>query len=228
MMANNCIFLSLHYILTANFMMIESTSKVSPSYYVYNTFTPLHVDTVNNLVTYNQNEIKFSDKERTFLTTPVRTYNDTKDRKTVFEKFDKKIEDIKCTCSVIVKSKLAYLSNILEGLQSGGAIEVAKDKLTELKEEAGLIVLMFQIGRVKAGKWFWSFYFKIMAIIEYEVNKDYFEKTPFREEELQSSITNFLNYCKENNYLPNYRTESDLLLKIPLYQLTSFKNFARL
>ncbi|XP_050435058.1 uncharacterized protein LOC126842216 isoform X1 [Adelges cooleyi] len=215
MMANNCIFLSLHYILTANFMMIESTSKVSPSYYVNKTLSDAYVITVNNLITYNEREIKFSDQEITILAIPVQTYNDTKIRDKVFDKFDKKIEDIKCTCSLIVKTKLVYLANILEGLRNGKPIEVVRKELNVLKQEAGNMVLLFQKGNVKAGKWFWSYYFKIMAIIEYEVNKDYFEETPFEEEELQSDITNFINDCKDNKYLPRNRTESDLMSKNP-------------
>ncbi|XP_050435064.1 uncharacterized protein LOC126842218 [Adelges cooleyi] len=215
MIANNYIFWSLYFIQTVNFMMIESTHKVSPSYYVNKTFSHSYVSTVNSLITYNEREIKFSDKECTILTTPIQTYKDTKGRDKVFEKFYKKIEDIKCTCSVIVKTKLAYLSNILEGLRSGGAIEVARAKLNVLKEEAGLMVLLFQKGSVKAGKWFWSYYFKIMAIIEYESNKHFFGETPFGEEELQSDITNFINDCKNNKYLTRNRTESELVSKNP-------------
>ncbi|XP_050431199.1 uncharacterized protein LOC126839826 isoform X1 [Adelges cooleyi] len=211
----NCIFWSLYFIQTVNFMMIEAPYIVSPSYYVNKTFTHSYVNTVNSLITYNEREIKISDKERTILTTPIQTYKDTKDRNKVFNKFDKKIKDIKCTCSLIVKTKLAYLSNILEGLQSGGAIEVAKDKLIELKEEAGLMILLFQKGNVKAGKWFWSYYFKIMAIIEYESNKHLFAETPFGEEELQSGISHFLQYCKINYYLPKNKPEYDLVSKIP-------------
>ncbi|XP_050431208.1 uncharacterized protein LOC126839831 [Adelges cooleyi] len=213
MIARNCNFLSLYLILTVNIMMIGSTSKISPSYSVNKTFSLSFVNTVNNLDTYNEREIKFSDRELTILTTPVQITNDTRVRNMVFDKFDKKIEDIKCTCSSIVKTKLVYLTNILDGLRSGGAIEVAMNKLTELKEEAGLMVLMFQRGQVKAGKWFWSYFLKLVAIIEYESNKNVFGKTPFGEEELQSDITNFLKYCKNNKYLPNNRTESDLASK---------------
>ncbi|XP_050435067.1 uncharacterized protein LOC126842222 [Adelges cooleyi] len=215
MIAHNCIFWSFYFIQTVNFMMIESTSKVSPSYYVNHTFPLSYVNVVNNLITYNEREIKISEKEITILTTPVQTYSDTKGRKTVFDKFDKKIEDIKCTCTLIVKTKLAYLSNILEGLQSGGSIEVAKDKLTMLKEEAGLMVLMFQLSQAKAGKWFWSYYLKIMAIIEYESNRNFFGDPLFAEDELQSGISHFLEYCKDNKYLPKNKPECDLVSKVP-------------
>ncbi|XP_050431200.1 uncharacterized protein LOC126842217 isoform X2 [Adelges cooleyi] len=213
MTTHNCIVLSLYFILSIKFMMVESTKKISPSYYVNQAFTLPYVNTVNNLITYNEREIKIIEKEIITITTPIRTYNDTKGRNTAFDKFDKKIEDIKCTCSVIVKTKLAYLSNILEGLQSGGSIEVAKDKLTVLKEEAGLMVLMFQLSQAKAGKWFWSYYLKIMAIIEYESNRNFFGDPLFAEDELQSGITNFIKNCKDNKYLPRNRTESDLVLK---------------
>ncbi|XP_050439982.1 uncharacterized protein LOC126845365 [Adelges cooleyi] len=210
MIAHNCIFLSTFVILTVDyFMIIESTNnKVSPSYYINQAFSVSYVNIVNNLITYNEREIKLSEKEITTLTTPVRTYNDTKGLDMGFDKFEKKLQDLKCTCSLIVKPKLAYLSNILEGLQSGGAIEVAKDKLTVLKEEAGLMVLTFQMGQVKAGKWFWSYYLKIAAIVEYESNKNFFGQTVFGEEELQSGIADFIKYCKDNKYLPKNRAES--------------------
>ncbi|XP_050431222.1 uncharacterized protein LOC126839844 [Adelges cooleyi] len=108
---------------------------------------------------------------------------------------------------------MAYLANILEGLRSGGAIEVANDKLTELKEEAGFMVLLFQSGKVKAGKWFWSFYLKIMAMIDYESNNNFFGETLFEDEELLSSITHFIQHCKDHKYLPKNRTETDLVSK---------------
>ncbi|XP_050431204.1 uncharacterized protein LOC126839828 [Adelges cooleyi] len=211
MIEHNCIFLSLYFILSVNIVMIESTNKVSPSYYVCQTFSYPFYNTVNILKTYSQQEIKFSDNERTVLTSPVQNYNDTKGRHKVFDKFDKKIEDIKCTCTLIVKTKLVYLSNILEGLQRGGPIDVARDELKVLKEEAGFMVLLFQKGKVKAGKWFWSFFLKILAIIEYESNSSFFEGTTFDQAELQSGITNFIQYCKNNKYLPNNIAEYDLM-----------------
>ncbi|XP_050431213.1 uncharacterized protein LOC126839833 isoform X2 [Adelges cooleyi] len=168
---------------------------------------------MNTLETYNQQEIKFNEKEIKMLTTPVQTYNDLKSRDKVFDKFDKKLEDIKCTCLFIVKTKLVYLTSILERLQNGGPIEVAQEKLNVLKEEAGYMVLLFQKGNIKAGKWFWSFYLKIMAMIDYESNKNFFGETPFVEEELHSDITNFIQNCKDNKYLPKNRTESDLVSK---------------
>ncbi|XP_050434991.1 uncharacterized protein LOC126842145 [Adelges cooleyi] len=212
MTTHNYVFLSLYIILAVNIMVIESTSKVAPTYYVNQTFTVSFVNTVNKLITYNQHEIKFSDRERTILTTPINTYNDTKGRNGVFDKFARKIQDIKCTCSVIVKTKLAYLSNILDGLRSGGAIEVAMDKLNILKQEAGLLVLMFQRGQVKAGKWFWSYLLKILAIIEFESNNNFLGRTPFDDQdELQSGITDFIQYCKDKKYLPKNRTERELV-----------------
>ncbi|XP_050431211.1 uncharacterized protein LOC126839832 isoform X2 [Adelges cooleyi] len=201
-------------------MMVESTKKVSPSYYVNQTYNPFYVFIVNTLKTYNERKINLSGKEITVLTTPVRTYYDTKGREIVFDKFYQKIEDIKCTFSLIVKTKLAYLSNILEGLQSGGAIDVAREKLNVLKEEAGFMILLFQKGNVKAGKWFWSYYFKIMAITEYKSNKHFFEETPFGEKELQSDITKFIQHCKDNKYLPKNITEFDFVSKnsnVPIY-----------
>ncbi|XP_050435056.1 uncharacterized protein LOC126842213 [Adelges cooleyi] len=223
MIGNDCILWSSFFILTVNFKAIESTNKIAPSYYVSQTISYSFVNTVNNLKTYNEPEIKFNEKEITTLTTPAHTYNDNKNRELLFDKFDKKIEDVKCTCSLIVKTKLAYLSNILEGLESGGAIEVAKDKLTKLKEEAGLMILLFHKGNVKAGKWFWSYYFKIMAILEHESNKHFFGETPFEEEELQNGITDFLQYCKNKKYLPKNRTESDLVSKNSNLQTNIFK-----
>ncbi|XP_050431195.1 uncharacterized protein LOC126839823 [Adelges cooleyi] len=215
MITHNYIFLALYFILTVNFHMIESTSKISPSYYNSQTFSHSYIDIVNTLKTYNQNEIKFNEKERTILTTPVQTYSNTKGRNTVFDKLDKKIQDIKCTCSLIVKTKLVYLANILDGLQRGESIQFTWGELNVVKEEAGFMLLLFQKGQYNAGKWFWSYYFKIMAIIEYESNKNFFEEPPFGEEELQSDITNFIKYCKDNKYLPRNRTESELVSKNP-------------
>ncbi|XP_050431018.1 uncharacterized protein LOC126839651 [Adelges cooleyi] len=223
MIANNRIFLSLYVILTINLMMIESKNKVSPSYYVSQIFSHSYINIVNTLKTYNQQEIKLSEKERTILTTPIQTYNDTKGRNTVFDKFDKKIEDVKCTCTLIVKSKLVYLENILEGLRRGEPIEIVREELNVLKEEAGLIVLMFQKGQVKAGKWFWSYYLKIMTIIDYDSNKNYFGEPAFGEEELHSGITKFIKYCKDNKYLPKNRTEFDLVSKNPQVPFNIFR-----
>ncbi|XP_050435065.1 uncharacterized protein LOC126842220 [Adelges cooleyi] len=227
MIAHNCIFLSLYLILIVNFVMIESTKKVSPPYYVSRTYSLFYVNTVNTLKTYNQQEIKFSEKEITTLQTPVQTLNDTKGRNIVFDKFYKKIEDIKCTCSLIIKSKLVHLTNILEGLRRGGTIEVALDELNVLKEEAGFMVLLFEKAKGKAGKWFWSYYFKIMAMIEYESNKNFFRETPFEEEELQSDITNYIEYCKNNKYFPKNKPQDDLVSKNPNVPINIFKVLQR-
>ncbi|XP_050431205.1 uncharacterized protein LOC126839829 [Adelges cooleyi] len=222
-----CIILSLYIILTVKFMMIESTNKVSPSYYVSQTFSYSYINTVNTLKTYNQQEIIFSEQEMTVLTTPVRTYNDTKNRDKVFDKFYKKIEDIKCTCSLIVKTKLVHLTNILEALRRGGTIDVAREELNVLKEEAGFMVLLFENAKGKAGKWFWSYYFKIMAMIEYESNKHFFGENPFEEEELQSDITTFLQYCKNNKYFPKNKPQVDLVSKNPNVPINIFRVLQR-
>ncbi|XP_050431230.1 uncharacterized protein LOC126839854 [Adelges cooleyi] len=215
MVAHHCFILLLHSILPVNFMMIESTNQISPAYYSSRTFPHSFVKTVNTLKTYNEREIQFCEKEITILTNPVQTYNDTKGRDKVFDKFDTKVQDIICTLSLIVKTKLEYLTNILDGLRSGGALEVAMDKLTVLKAEAGIMVLLFQSGKVKAGKWFWSYFFKILAIIEYESNKHFFGETLMEEEELQSGIISFIKNCKVEKYLPKKITESDLVSKNP-------------
>ncbi|XP_050426767.1 uncharacterized protein LOC126837069 [Adelges cooleyi] len=215
MISNICAFLSCCFAITSNIKTIESAGgcKTVPVRFFAQTSNADYVRTVNSLITFSKNPISMKPAEQTILSTAAwETYEDYKLKLKSRDKLEKKAKDIKCSFCVIAKSNILHL---VEKLKSQEPFVNDEEPLTDLKEEAELVLHLLLLANLETGKWLWSYYLKILAIGRYDDMDTFIRENPFGDVQLQTDVSKFIDGCIEDKYLPIAAKEYDLVSKKP-------------
>ncbi|XP_050426235.1 uncharacterized protein LOC126836675 [Adelges cooleyi] len=217
MTANICTFMLCCFVITSNINTIESAknNKINPIRFFIHTSREIYIRTLNNLKTFNKHPIVIKQEDQVILSTPgVGNITEYHLKLKSRDKLEKKAEDIKCSYSVVAKSNISYLKSLVENLKSGEPfIKTYEDTIKSIKKEAEIIFHLLMFGNLETGKWLWHYFLKIVAIRKYNVNKPFIDENLFEDGQLQSGVSDVIDNCMAENYLPPATMESNFISK---------------
>ncbi|XP_050426273.1 uncharacterized protein LOC126836706 [Adelges cooleyi] len=216
MIANICAFLLYCFAITSNIKTTESAgNQVTPVQFFYPLCTGWYVNTVDRLKTYSKHPVAIKTAEQNILSGSCDNYKGIKLKTKIRAKLETKVQDIKCSFCAIAKTNILFLTIVVDRLRSGEPYIVDGDIVERLKEEAGIVVHLLLFGNMETDKWLWMYYLKIIALSRYDENKRFIRENPFEDDQLQTGVSDFIEYCKAEKYLPSAKTTVDYVLKNP-------------
>ncbi|XP_050441043.1 uncharacterized protein LOC126845998 [Adelges cooleyi] len=205
------------FALTLNLKTIESAgnSKIYPTRFIVPTTHRNYLRAVNNVETFNKRpKIVITQEDEVNLSTSfcgsIQEYHA---KLKSHEKLEKKGRDIKCSFSVIAQTNILWLKNFVEKLKNGEPFRNSLPVIERLKMEAELMVVLFPVGDLQMGKWLWSYIMKIVAIRQYDDNKLYIHENPFEDDQMPHGVSDFIENCIAEKYLPPTVMEPDFVTK---------------
>ncbi|XP_050426247.1 uncharacterized protein LOC126836684 isoform X2 [Adelges cooleyi] len=213
----NALMLICSFAITLNIKTIESAgNQIVPVRFYTRTSSEDYVQTVNDLKTFNKRPTYIKPAEQINLSTHAcDNINDYHLKLKSRDKLEKRAQDIKCSFCVITKSNISNMKNLVENLKSGEPFGNNEDYVNRLEEEAKIILHLLLMSDLETGKWLWIYYLKMFAISQYEYNKHLINENPFEDDQLQSGVSDFIDNCIAEKYLPKNTIESDLVSKKP-------------
>ncbi|XP_050443863.1 uncharacterized protein LOC126847593 [Adelges cooleyi] len=216
MAAKSSAYLLCCFVITSNIKIIESAGnhQITPIRFFVQTCFEEYVCTVNDLKTFNKHPISIKPAEQKMLSTRAcNNINDYQLKLKSRDKLEKKAQDVKCSFCVITKSNILNMKNLIENVKSGEPFIDNEKTVKDLKEEVEIIIHLLLLANIETGKWLWSYYLKIIAISQYYDNKPFIHENPFEDHQLQTDVSDFIENCVAENYLPLTTMESDLVSK---------------
>ncbi|XP_050426248.1 uncharacterized protein LOC126836684 isoform X3 [Adelges cooleyi] len=213
-----CAFMLCSYAITLNIKTVDSAgNQIAPVRFYTQTSSEDYVRTVNKLKTFNKRPTYLKPAEQTILSIEeCDNINDYHLKLKSREKLEKRAQDIKCSFCVITKSNISIMKHLVENLKSGEPYGNNEEYVKRVEEEAKIILYVLMLSDLETGKWLWIYYLKMFAIIQYEYNKHLINENPFEDDQLQSGVSDFIDNCIAEKYLPKTTIESDLVSKKPL------------
>ncbi|XP_050427930.1 uncharacterized protein LOC126837951 [Adelges cooleyi] len=215
MIADMSAFLLCCFAVTSNIKKIQSVdNKIYPMRFLNKTLPENYVHTVKKCKTFNKHRIVITPAYWSILSSPSVGSSQVYSFKLKSQvKFEKKVQDIKCSFCAITKSNILHLKDLVEKLKSREPFVSNQHDIERVKKEAEIIVRLLLLGNVETGKWLWSYFLKIIAISKYDDNATFINENPFDDEQLQTDVSDFIENCIAEKYLPVVAMESDFVWK---------------
>ncbi|XP_050430804.1 uncharacterized protein LOC126839509 [Adelges cooleyi] len=215
MIANICAFILCCFAITSNIKTIESAgnSKVSPILY-FPLYNELYVHTINHLKTFKEVPIIFQTKEKDILFKSCANDEDIQFKIESLVKFENKIQDVQCSFWVIAQFNILTMKKIVGKVKSGERF-IHNDRRTvkRLEKEANTILQILIRSNFESRKWPWTIFFKTFAFSQFADNIPFFGENPFEDDQLFTGVSNVIENCVADKYLPPTVTESDFISK---------------